>query len=103
MSQQQLIQEPAAADSGDFWARVHRGPLKHEMIALLELIHDYQEIAQQWLRYEPDGEYHGAHQEATRIQLKMSTAKFETVRDQLLQMPGTILIRTPSGRLALTW
>jgi len=99
MSQQQLIQAPdQVQDIWNYWTQYSRDQLQ-----LIDLLWDYQEKAQQWRKYEPDQQYHGALDQALQYQLGWSPEKFETVRDQLLDMENPVLERTPSGRLQLTW
>jgi len=83
MSQQQLIQAPdQVQDIWNYWTQYSRDQL--QLIDLLQ-------------------QYHGALDQALQYQLGWSPAKFETVRDQLLDMRDPVLERTPSGRLQLTW
>jgi len=100
MSQQHLIQEAPdpVQDIWNYWSQYSRDQLQ-----LIDLLWDYQEKAQQWRKYEPDHSYHGAKDQALQLQLGWHPEKFEAVRDQLLTMENPVLIRTPSGRLALTW
>ena len=100
MSQQAFIQEPVEAvlDVWCYWSQYSRDQLE-----FIDLLWDYQEKAQQWRKYEPDMEYHGGKDQALQYQLGWNPEKFVTVRDQLLNMDDPVLIRTPSGRLQLTW
>lgn len=100
MSQQQFTHESVGTvlDIWSYWAQYSRDQLE-----LLELVYDYQEKAQQWRKYEPDGEYHGALDQALQQQLRWSPEKFASVRDHLLETLDPVLIRTHSGRLAVTW
>lgn len=101
MSQQHLIQDHAPEQVQDIWN--YWSQYSREQLEFIDLLWDYQEKAQQWRKYEPDQSYHGAKDQALQIQLAWSPEKFEAVRDQLLDMRDSVLIRTPSGRLALTW
>lgn len=66
---------------------------------LLETLFDLQEVLKP---YHPEP-YRGIADGELMYRLRWSRAMFEAVRDQLLEEPDPVLIRTPSGGLALTW
>lgn len=95
MSQQQLIQDQAQAETQQLPWIEKVNPLE---LKIIKLLGDYQED-KRWLEYEPDGKYHGVYHGALFFWMEaygMSREEFEHSIKRMAEDPD-IPIRETSG------